>query len=110
MVIEDQAPTSSRITTSGKSLKTHLREKLEDHMCWKELEAVLQEQAEEAGLTPANLRFHFLNFFPIVPPEVIVVRSRSPRFESKIASDTECNNFVSLYLSIKYLKYFVTAF
>lgn len=50
------------------------------------------------------------NFFPIVPPEVIVVQSCSPKFESNIASDTECNNFFSLYLSIKYLKYFVTAF
>lgn len=50
------------------------------------------------------------NFLPIVPPEVRVVQSRSPKFESKIASDTECSNFFSLYLGIKYLKYFVTAF
>ena len=55
MLIEDQTPTSSTITIARKSLKRYVREKLENHVCWKVLEAVLQEQAEWVGLKNSPL-------------------------------------------------------
>lgn len=35
-------------------IRPFLREKLENHVCWKVLEAVLQEQAEWVGLNAAT--------------------------------------------------------
>lgn len=90
-----------------------LREKLENHVCRKALEAVLQEQAEWVGLSAATQDgspFSFSHSSHKYYKKVIFVQSHTqlnlrPRLQVIL-----CTNLFSLYFSIKCLKYFITAF
>lgn len=87
-----------------------LREKLENHVCWKVLEAVFQEQAEWVGLNAATQEGSPFQFFPQFHKKVIFVQSHTqlnlrPRLQVIL-----CTNLFSQYFSIKCLKYFITAF
>lgn len=65
MLIEDQVPTSSGITTAGKkSPVINKREKAEYHVCWRVLEAVaLCEQGEWGEFNAATQQGSLLDIF-----------------------------------------------